>query len=203
MIFTPMMARVGSLLAVLFLAAGCYLPVNFQADLNIDKSGNFAFRYKGDILAVTLMRKISFGKVKGEAKIAKQAAIYKRDLGRDSGFKKIEHISNALFRVEFDRQGDIRYEKTFSFVRSNALFLAVKRNKNGSVEVFGDRPPKRLVDALIERGVDVRGTFRVWTNASVISHNAPQARADGPQPVYRWVVKSLRDPPPNLILQLQ
>jgi hypothetical protein len=57
--------------------------------MNIDKSGKFAFRYKGDILAVTLMRKISFGKVKG-ADIAKQAEIYKRDLGRDSGFKKIE-----------------------------------------------------------------------------------------------------------------
>jgi hypothetical protein len=63
--------------------------MNFEADMNIDKSGRFAFRYKGDILAVTLMRKISFGKVKG-ADIAKQAEIYKRDLGRDSGFKKIE-----------------------------------------------------------------------------------------------------------------
>ena len=143
-----MMMRAASLLAVLLLAVGCYLPMNFQADLNIDKSGKFAFRYRGDILAVTLMRKISFGKVKG-TDIAKQAAIYKRDLGRDSGFKKIEHINNALFRVEFDRQGDIRYEKTFSFVRSNALFLALKRNKDGTVEVFGDRPaqtPRRCAD---------------------------------------------------------
>ena len=197
-----MMMRAASLLAVLLLAVGCYLPMNFQADLNIDKSGKFAFRYRGDILAVTLMRKISFGKVKG-TDIAKQAAIYKRDLGRDSGFKKIEHINNALFRVEFDRQGDIRYEKTFSFVRSNALFLALKRNKDGTVEVFGDRPPKRLADALIERGVDVRGTFRVWTNANVVSHNAPQAREGGPQPVYQWVVKSFRDPPPKLVRQLR
>ena len=196
-----MMMRATSLLAVLFLAAGCYLPMNFEADMNIDKSGKFAFRYKGDILAVTLMRKISFGKVKG-ADIAKQAEIYKRDLGRDSGFKKTEHLNNALFRVEFDRQGGIRYEKTFSFVRSNALFLAVKRRKDGRVEVFGDSPPQRLVDALIERGVDVRGTFRVWTNANVVSHNAPQAREGDPQPVYQWVIKSLRDPPPNLVLQL-
>ena len=52
-------------------------------------------------------------------------------------------------------------------------------------------------------GVDVRGTFRVWTNANVVGHNAPQAREGGPQPVYQWVVKSLRDPPPKLVLQLQ
>ena len=99
--------------------------------------------------------------------------------------------------------GDIRREKTFSFVRSNALFLAVKQRQDGGIEVYGDRPPQRLVDALIERGMDVRGTFRVWTNAKVVRHNAPQAREDGPQPVYQWVVKSLRDPPPSLILQLQ
>jgi len=197
-----MMSRFTWLLAALLLVSGCYLPMNFEADLNIDKSGKFAFRYKGDIIALTLMRKISFGKVKGD-EIAKQAEIYKRDLARDSGFTKIEHAGFARFRVEFNRQGDIRREKTFSFVRSNALFLAVKRLKDGTVEVFGDRPPKRLVDALIERGMDVRGTFRVWTNANVLRHNAPQSRPDGPQPVYQWVVKSLRDRPPSLILQLQ
>lgn len=196
------MLRAVSLLAVLFLVGGCYLPMNFVADLNIDKSGKFAFRYRGDIIALTLMRKISFGKVKG-AEIAKQAEIYKRDLARDSGFKKIEYVSHARFRVEFDRQGDIRREKTFSFVRSNALFLALKRRKDGDIEVHGDRPPRRLVDALIERGMDVRGTFRVWTNAKVVSHNAPQAREGGPQPVYQWVINSLRDPTPSLILQLQ
>ena len=194
--------RIAPLLAVLLLVGGCYLPMDFEADLNIDKSGKFAFRYKGDIIAVTLMRKISFGEVKG-AEIAKQAEIYKRDLARDSGFKKIDYVRNARFRVEFDRQGDIRREKTFSFVRANALFLAVKLRQDGGVEVYGDRPPQRLVDALIERGMDVRGVFRVWTNAKVVRHNAPRAREDGPRPVYQWVVKSLRDPPPSLILQLQ
>ncbi len=197
-----MTMRIASLLAVLFLVGGCYLPMNFKADLNIDKSGKFAFRYKGDIIALTLMRKISFGDVKGD-EIAKQAEVYKRDLARDSGFTKIEHVSFARFRVEFIRQGDIRREKTFSFVRSNALFLAVKQLKDGDIEVHGDRPPRRLVNALIERGMDVRGTFRVWTNAKVIRHNAPQAREDGPQPVYQWVIKSLRDTPPSLVLQLQ
>jgi hypothetical protein len=197
-----MTMRIASLFAVLLLVGGCYLPMNFQVDLNIDKSGKFAFRYRGDILAVTLMRKISFGKVEG-AEIAEQAEVYERDLARDSGFKKIEHIGNALFRVEFDRQGNIQREKTFNFVRSNALFLAIKLREDGRVEVFGDRPPKRLIDALINLGVDARGTFRVWTNATVVSHNAPQAREGGPQPVYQWVIKSLRDPPPKLVLQLQ
>ncbi len=197
-----MMARLASLLAALLLVGGCYLPMNFEADLNIDKSGKFAFRYKGDIIAITLMRKISHGEVKSED-IAEQAKIYKRDLARDSGFKKIDHVSYARFRVEFDRQGDITREKTFNFVRSNTLFLAVKRRQDGDIEVHGDRPPQRLMDALIEINMDVRGIFRVWTNATVLRHNATQSREDGPQPVYQWVIKSMRAPIPSLVLQLQ
>ena len=195
-----MIRRVLPLFAVLLLLGGCYVPAKFQADLNIDESGKFAFRYNGNILAVTLLRKLSFGEVTKE-NLAENAAIYERDLARDSGFRKIEHLEGAMFGVEFDRQGDILKEKTFSFVRSNALFLAMKRRRDGLIEVFGSRPPKNLVDALIDYGFDVRGVFRIWTNAKVISHNAPQSREDSSPKVYQWNIKSMRDTPPELILE--
>lgn len=191
-----------SLLAVLLLASSCYVPAKFEADLNIDESGKFAFRYNGNLLAVTLLRKLSFGEVTKE-NLAENAAIYERDLARDSGFKKIKHLEGAMYGVEFDRQGDIVKERTFSFVRSNALFLGVKRRKDGLIEVFGSRPPKNLVDALIDYGFDVRGVFRVWTNAKVVSHNAQQSREEGSPKVYQWRIQSMRDTPPSLILELK
>ena len=188
--------------AVLLLASSCYVPAKFEADLNIDESGKFAFRYNGNLLAVTLLRKLSFGEVTKE-NLAENAAIYERDLARDSGFKKIKHLEGAMYGVEFDRQGDIVKERTFSFVRSNALFLGVKRRKDGLIEVFGSRPPKNLVDALIDYGFDVRGVFRVWTNAKVVSHNAQQSREEGSPKVYQWRIQSMRDTPPSLILELK
>ncbi|MDA0664128.1 MAG: hypothetical protein O3B08_15005 [Proteobacteria bacterium] len=197
-----MIIRVLPLLAVLLLASSCYVPAKFEADLNIDESGKFAFRYNGNLLAVTLLRKLSFGEVTKE-NLAENAAIYERDLARDSGFKKIKHLEGAMYGVEFDRQGDIVKERTFSFVRSNALFLGVKRRKDGLIEVFGSRPPKNLVDALIDYGFDVRGVFRVWTNAKVVSHNAQQSREEGSPKVYQWRIQSMRDTPPSLILELK
>ncbi len=94
-----MITRVLFLFAVLLLLSGCYVPAKFEADLNIDKSGQFAFRYNGNLLAVTLLRKLSFGEVTQE-NLKEQSAIYERDLARDSGFKKIEHLEGAMYGVE-------------------------------------------------------------------------------------------------------
>lgn len=197
-----MKVRFVILLAALLSLSGCYIPAAFEADLNIDRSGQFAFRYKGNILAVTLLRKLSTGEVT-QANIKEQADIYKRDLARDSGFKKIEYLEKGFYRVEFDRQGNIMKDKTFSFVRSNSQFLAIKRRPDGLIEVYGNQPPKQLADALIARGFDVQGVFRIWTNAKVISTNAPQKREDTSPKVYQWPIQSMRDEPPSLILQPQ
>ena len=72
-----MTARIATLCAALLFLGGCYLPLNFEADINIDEKGRYAVRYKGDIIAVTLLSKISNGKVEGASEIKKQAAIYR------------------------------------------------------------------------------------------------------------------------------
>ncbi len=196
------MARFLVFLTALLLLAGCYLPLDFEADINIDEKGRYAVRYKGDIIAVTLLSKISKGKVEGSSEIKKQAAIYRRDLMRDTGFKKVEHKKLARFGAVYEHQGDIRQEKSFDFVRSNSRFFAIQRRKDGLIEVLGDRPPKKHVDGLIERGIDTRGVLRIWTNAKVVSHNAPLVRQGSPT-VYQWTIRSMRDTLPSMILQLR
>lgn len=185
----------------LFVLTGCYLPLDFQADINFDAKGGYAVRYKGDIIAVTLLSKISNGKVKGD-EIKKQAAIYKRDLERDKGFKSVKHVKLARFKTVYEHQGDIRKQKSFDFVRSNARFFMIKQRKDGLIELVGDRPPKKYVDGLIERGIDTRGVLRIWTTAKVLSHNAQQVRR-GSRSLYQWNLRSMREPLPSIILQLR
>jgi len=197
-----MFSRIAAFLCITLLATGCYLPVDFETDINIDNSGKYAFRYKGDMIAVTLLSKISKGKVEGEKEIKKQAAIYKRDLERDSGFKKVEHKKFARYEVFYEHQGNIHEQKSFDFVRSNARFLAINRRSDGLIEIIGDRPPKKYVEALIERGVDARGVVRVWTNNKVMSHNAHEVREGSPA-LYQSNVRSMREPTPSIIMQLQ
>jgi hypothetical protein len=186
--------------AALFLTS-CYLPLDFEADINIDEKGGYAVRYKGDIIAVTLLSKIGNGKIEGD-EIKEQAAIYKRDLARDKGFKTVEHMKLARFKAVYEHQGDIRKQKSFDFIRSNARFFMIKRRKDGLIEILGDRPQKKYVDGLIARGIDTRGVLRIWTKAKVLSHNAPQFRAGSPA-VYQWNIRSMREPLPSMILQLQ
>lgn len=197
-----MLSRIAAFLCIILMATGCYLPVDFQTDINIDNSGNYAFRYKGDMIAVTLLSKISKGKVEGQEEIKEQAAIYKRDLERDKGFKEVEHKKYARYKVLYEHQGNIHEQKAFDFVRSNARFLAINRRSDGLIEIIGDRPPKKYVDALIERGVDARGVVRVWTNGKVMSHNAHDVREGSPA-LYQWNVRSMREPTPSIIMQLQ
>ena len=197
-----MISRIPVFFAALLLLAGCYLPLDFEADINIDAKGRYAVRYKGDIIAVTLLGKISKGKIEGTSEIKEQAAIYRRDLMRDKSFKKVEHKKFARFGAVYEHQGDIRQEKSFDFVRSNSRFFAIHQRKDGLIEVLGDRPPKNHVDGLIERGIDTRGVLRIWTNAKVVSHNAPQVRQGSPA-VYQWTIRTMRDPLPSMILQLR
>lgn len=197
-----MSARFSVLAAALLLLAGCYLPIDFEADINIDAEGRFAVRYKGDIIAVTLLSKISHGKVEGTEEIKEQAAIYRRDLMRDKGFKSVVHKKLARFKVVYEFQGNIRQQKSFDFVRSNSRFFAINRRKDGLIEVLGDRPPRKHVDGLIERGIDTRGVLRIWTSAKVLKQNAQQVRQGSPA-AYQWNIRSMREPLPSMILQLR
>ena len=197
-----MLTRLSVFFAALLILTGCYLPLDFEADINMDAQGNYAVRYKGDIIAVTLLSKISKGKVEGDSEIKKQAAIYQRDLMRDKGFKSVEHKKFARFGTVYERKGNIRKDKSFDFVRSNSRFFAIQQRKDGLIELLGDKPPKKHVDGLIDRGIDTRGVLRVWTVAKVVHHNAHQVRQGSPT-VYQWNIKSMRDPLPSLILQLR
>ncbi|MBT5108065.1 MAG: hypothetical protein HOM25_05255 [Rhodospirillaceae bacterium] len=186
---------------VLLVATGCYLPSDFEADFNIDPKGGFAFRYKGDITSIPLLSKIGKGKLSGD-ELTKNIAIYKRDLARDRSFKSVEYIENARYKVHYEYQSNIHDSKSFTFIRSNAIFVRLKKRKDGFTELVGNRPPKRYVDELIEKGFDTKGVLRIWTDAKVLKHNAATVKK-GPKTLYTWPINSMRDPLPSMILLLK
>lgn len=196
-----MIRRFIPFLILFFLLSGCYLPTHFEADLNIDEKGRFAFRYKGDIISLSLLRKIGAEGLNRE-EIQEQAAIYKRDLARDPGFKKVEYLSRGQYEVYYEYQAEILKSKSFTFIRPNAMFLRLKKRDDGFIELQGNRPPKRYVDELISKGFDVRGVLRVWTSAKVVKHNAPQVQEGSPA-LYQWPIQSMRDPVPSIIMLLK
>lgn len=194
-----------ALLAAAGLVAGCYLPTDFAADLRLERNGNYAFRYIGDLTDLSMLQRIRSGDLEGDD-ILERAQYGKKDLARDKGFGgvgKIEYLGKAKFKVKFETRGNIRRERTFDFVRLNARFLGIKRLKDGTVVVFGGRPQPRVIERLEKAGLKANGVLRIWTNALVKDHNAQDIRPAGALRIYIWTIKSLKQKPPRLSFELQ
>jgi len=184
-------------LAVLLVLSGCYLPDRFQLNMNIDKSGKYAFIYEGDLVAFNFLRKIGQGEVRADDK--EEIAVYVQDLERDSAFEEVTYLGNARYRVKYKRQSNILEHPSFSFVRRNAAFMMLKRGEDGLIRVEGDKPNKRYRDELKAKGYNIRGVVRVWTNARVLDHNAEQVIQGNPTQ-YVWDIQSFEQPTPKMTL---
>ncbi|MBP5858012.1 hypothetical protein KAJ83_13420 [Marivibrio halodurans] len=194
----PRPARLLMPLCALLALAGCYLPDNFRADLQVAADGRYAFVYEGDLTQLQFLQRIGTGELDGE-RLAEYVGIYERDLKRDSGFKKIEYLGNARYHVRYEQSGDLTETRQFSFPRRNAKFLGLRVREDGLIEIFGDKLPEQHREELLARGFDARGIVRVWARGEVLTHNA-ESVTQGSPPLYQWTIRSLRDPTPNLIL---
>tara|TARA_Y100001947_G_scaffold155472_1_gene161537 strand:+ start:171 stop:788 length:618 start_codon:yes stop_codon:yes gene_type:complete len=191
------LVRTVVVLAVLLALSGCYLPDRFQLNMNIDKSGKYAFIYEGDLIAFNFLRKIGQGEVRADDK--EEIAVYVQDLERDSAFEEVTYLGNARYRVKYKRQSNILEHPSFSFVRRNAAFMMLKRGEDGLIRVEGDKPNKQYRDELKAKGYNIRGVVRIWTNAQVIDHNAEQVIQGNPTQ-YVWDIQSFEQPTPKMTL---
>jgi hypothetical protein len=207
------------LLCLAFLLTGCYLPTDFQAELQIDKRGNYIFRYAGKLTHLGLLQQLAQKQI-NELEGAEKVAVIQRDLARDKGFGpeptikervvNIKHLSNATFEVKYKRQGNIDRQKSYSFVRFNARMLGISRVPNNAkggdnwiIKVFGDRPNKDLVEALEKANLKANGRLRIQTDAKILKHNADKQYTAGGLRVYVWNIKSMKQEPPHLSFELQ
>lgn len=186
-------------LVALAALAGCYLPDDFRADMQLAPDGRYAFVYEGDLTQLQFLQRIGTGELQGE-RLADYVGIYERDLKRDSGFTRVEYEGDARYRVRYERSENLRKSRQFSFPRRAGAFLGVRINEMGLIELFGDSLPEQHREELIRRGFQSRGTLRVWVQGEVLDHNAESVTPGSP-PLYQWTFRSIADPPPRLLLR--
>ncbi len=192
------------LLAVLALVvlAGCYMPDRFEAGMQIRRDGAYAFTYEGELTSLQLLRRLGRGEFDGDPEgFRDQVGLFERELRRDSGFREVTYWRQATYRARYVHEGNLERDRSFNFVRLNSRFLGLKNLGEGRVELSGNRLPKAYMDELINGGFDVRGTFRLWTDARVIEHNADSVEGEG-LILYTWRIRTMRQKPPRLVLQL-
>ena len=205
--------------AVLSLLCGCYFPSDFDAQLQIDRSGNYIFRYDGSLTHLGLLKEINLGEL-NDVGVSKKISTIQRDLARDKGFgpgsslekrvRHIQHIKDSTFRVAYKRDGNLNKERSFNFVRFNSRVLSISRvpdksenRKRWLVKIIGDKPNNELIKALERVRLKANGRFRIQTNAMVLKHNADSFYQTKNSVVYVWNIKSLTKIPPVLIFKLE
>ena len=187
--------------------SSCYMPIRFDAEIELSRRGYYEFFFDGYMAKVALydgLRKREISKEEEE----KQAKQIETDFLRDPSTKEYKYFKKGHFKVNWHRKGDLIKAKTVTFVRRNEHMLSISYNsKTGRVSVAGRSIKRDTKRQLAEMGLNMTGEIRVITDTAVISHNATAVKKlpkRGPgYRMYTWKIKNIFDRTPSLITTLR
>jgi len=198
------LARVLTLLLVLPLAASCYVPDDFLAEIRLAANGDYALVYKGTLIWAPLVAEIRDGGLSAEEVREKQDVIL-RDLKRDSHFRQIEPLGNGRFKVFYERLGRFTGTRKVAFVRRSAEILGMETRTDGTIHIRGGGTNGRDPEELLKMRINPRGRLRLITNVPAVQQNAQQVTQGVPgypdYRVYDWAL-SISSPTPVFIGQI-
>lgn len=183
--------------------SGCYLPLRFDVDATITRTGYFDLKFDGDLASLPLVREIAEGSLDAGGTHAKIARI-ETDLGRDPATQNVRHLGNGVFRLTWRRSGDLLRARSVNFVRRSDRILGIKYVKSTGLVTFEGRAISAdNAQRLRERGITSTGSLKLRTDARVVDHNANRVVPIGPRErIYVWTIASLFDPAPKLVIAL-
>lgn len=186
--------------------SGCYLPIRYDAEITIHRSGHYEFKFDGYLARIELFQDLNEGKI-SPAEEQKQIELIKRDMGREKGVKEFKYIKKGHFKVNWESKGDLLKVKSVSFFNpSSEYMLGINYNsKSRLISMSGKSLTVKAKKKLDKMGLTSTGQIRVFTDAKVISHNANKVaknkRLGGRYMTYTWYIKNIFAPTPKLIVQ--
>jgi hypothetical protein len=198
------LGAVGAL--ILPFVAGCYLPVRFDAEVELLRTGHYTMVFDGYIAALPLYEDLRKNKVKaGEEQ--KRVETVLTDFKRDKGTKQIQYFKQGVFKVQWQNEGDLLTAKMVTFIRRNANMLSLSYVEDtGEMKVAGASISTDNAKLLTQAGLGMDGELRVTTDAKVLAHNATLVRdnpAKGPRfKTYVWKIVGFGRSP-SLVIALR
>jgi hypothetical protein len=194
-----------AVVAVFLVLSGCYMPIRFDSEIDINRSGYYTFIFDGYLAKVELYQDLKDGKIDREEELLQVQQI-KEDFERDSAVSGFQYYEKGHFRVKYERAGDLLQAKTMTFFRRNEYILGISYNsETGQISMLGKSLSRDIKDRLRESGLDTSGELRVFTDANVVSHNATTVKpfpSKGPDyKMYTWKIQNLLAPTPALKIQ--
>ncbi len=195
------------LIAVFFLTSllsGCYLPVRFDAEIEVTRSGLYDIAFDGYLVDIPIYDGLNKKKLTPDQEKAK-VALLETDFQRDSAVKEFAYYKKGYFRIRWEKNGDLMRSTFITFFRRNENFLSIKYIKStGIVTVAGTPVGKTKAKQLTAIGLAMKGQLRLKTDAPIISHNATKVKKlRSGQRLLIWDIKSLFDKSPKATLALR
>lgn len=181
---------------------GCYVPVRFDAEVEITRAGYYSLTFDGYMASAPLYDELSKGKLlpAGEAE---KVALLETDITRDKAVEEFKYIRQGHFKIRWHKEGDLLRAKSVTFLRSNERIVSLRYVRtSGQVTMQGAAVAKSNARRLIDSGLNIQGQLRVRTDAEVVSHNATLVKGKGMR-TYVWNIKSAMDPAPKLVLAIR
>ncbi len=114
--------RALSVVTVMLVLTGCYMPIRFDAEIDVSRGGYYEFFFDGYLAKVQLYQGLKDGEINREEERA-QVKIIEQDFTRDSATKEFEYFKQGHFKVNYQRSGDLLKTKTMTFFRRNEYIL--------------------------------------------------------------------------------
>lgn len=200
----PALKRLVTLAAVALLLGSCYLPVKFDAEIEIDRAGYYSMIFDGYLAQIPLYEDLVAKKITANEE-AERVAVLKRDFTRDSAVTEFEYFKQGIFKVHWEKRGDLLTGRMVTFARRNEAMLTLKYVKTTrmiTVSAGGMSQAQR--QQVLERGLNVTGEMRVITDATVVSSNATFSQPVPDRPgwtMYVWRIENALSPSPLMEIQ--
>ena len=186
--------------------SSCYLPVKFDAEIELDRAGFYSMIFDGYIAQIELYRDLA-GKKLSKQQEAEKVQTVKTDLTRDSDVSDFAYYGQGVFRVHWEKKGDLLHTRMITFLRRNNAILSLKYVKDSKLITMtagGMSTDQRK--QLTEAGLTTTGELRLITDAKArgIENNATEIRPLPSNPrkvVYIWKIRDLNSPTPRFVMQ--
>jgi hypothetical protein len=190
-----------------FFLSGCYMPIRFDAEIEIHRTGAYDMKFDGYMASVDLYKGLRDGKI-SPAEEKKKVEIIRADFARDPSVKEFKYFTKGHFKVNWHRNGDLIRAKSVSFFNSTSQYIIGMRynKKTRRITISTKSVAKSQKKKLREVGLDWSGQVRVFTDAKVVSHNATSVkknkRLGGRFMTYTWDIKNIFAPTSKMVLQI-
>ena len=189
------LSRIAVMLVALIGLGSCYFPVYFDAEIELAREGYYHMIFDGYLADISLYNEIKQNKISKEDE-KRKVKLIQTDFERDGSTKEFKYQKEGVFRVHWDKAGDLLKVKAVTFFRRNEPIIILRYSKEDRAIYLQTTPlSKTQQEQLKKLGLGMEGEIRVITDAKVLAHDATQIRkTDDPRKkMYVWKIRGLAD----------